>query len=112
MATNTLAKGVVAEDIVDGVGIECPRGAIVTVHYRGTLKSNGKEFDSSFGGDPVKFPLNQLIEGWQIGIPGMKPGGKRTLTLPWNVGYGEHGAPPDIPGKADLVFEIELISFR
>lgn len=108
----TLEQGVIAEDTLVGEGNECPPGAVVTVHYRGTLKSNGKEFDSSIGGAPVKFPLNQLIAGWQIGIPGMKIGGKRTLTLPWPVAYGAAGAPPEIPAKADLIFEIELITFK
>jgi len=108
----TLEQGVIAEDTIVGQGQECPPGAVVTVHYRGTLKSNGKEFDSSIGGAPVKFPLNQLIAGWQIGIPGMKIGGKRTLTIPWPVAYGAAGAPPDIPAKADLIFEIELITFK
>lgn len=108
----TLDKGVIAEDTVVGTGPDCPKGATVKVHYTGTLLSNGKKFDSSIGGPPIEFPLNGLIEGWKIGIPGMKAGGKRKLTIPWPVAYGEAGSPPEIPRKADLVFEIELISFR
>jgi FKBP-type peptidyl-prolyl cis-trans isomerase len=96
------------EDVVVGKGQVCPKGATVTVHYRGTLL-NGKEFDSSIGGDPITFPLGDLIEGWQEGIPGMKVGGKRKLTIPWQKAYGAAGSPPDIPAKADLIFEIELV---
>ncbi len=96
------------EEIKVGNGPVCKRGATVKVHYRGTLM-NGKEFDSSVGGDPITFPLGDLIMGWQEGIPGMKVGGKRKLTIPWQKAYGEWGSPPDIPAKADLIFEIELL---
>lgn len=99
------------EDTVVGTGPECPRGATITIHYRGTLM-NGQEFDSTTGSKPATFPLNRLIKGWQEGIPGMKAGGKRTLTIPYALAYGAAGAPPDIPAKSDLIFEIELISFR
>lgn len=104
----TLRGGVVAEDLQVGTGDVCKPGATVTVHYTGRLL-NGKVFDSSVGGDPVEFPLAQLIEGWQVGIPGMRAGGRRQLTIPWKLAYGEAGAPPEIPPKADLIFEIELI---
>ncbi|MCA3006241.1 MAG: FKBP-type peptidyl-prolyl cis-trans isomerase [Planctomycetaceae bacterium] len=104
----TLPGGVVVEDLVVGTGVTCKAGAVVTVHYRGTLTS-GKVFDESFGGDPVEFPLDQLIEGWQDGIPGMKVGGRRKLTVPWQKAYGAEGMPPEIPPKANLVFEIELL---
>ncbi|MFT3684006.1 MAG: FKBP-type peptidyl-prolyl cis-trans isomerase [Phycisphaerales bacterium] len=103
-----MSQPVKIEDLVVGAGPECKKGATVKVHYRGTLL-NGKEFDSSIGGDPITFPLNQLIEGWQEGIPGMKVGGKRKLTIPWQKAYGAAGSPPDIPPKADLIFEIELL---
>lgn len=99
-------------DITVGEGMECPAGATVEVHYRGTLM-DGKEFDSSYKrGESIEFPLNRLIEGWQKGIPGMKVGGKRELTVPWKMAYGEHGAPPSIPPRADLKFEIELLGVR
>lgn len=110
-AVPTLPNGLGIEDLVEGEGEECPKGATITIHYRGTLMS-GKEFDSTTGGEPATFPLRRLIVGWQEGIPGMKPGGKRKLTIPWAMGYGAAGSPPDIPAKADLIFEIELISFR
>lgn len=108
----TLPSGLVIEDMVVGTGAECPRGATVKVHYKGTL-TNGKEFDSSYGrGQPIEFPLANLIQGWQEGIPGMKVGGKRRLTVPYQMGYGERGFPPDIPPRATLIFEIELLGFR
>lgn len=100
------------EDIVVGSGIECKPNATVKVHYRGTLL-NGTEFDSSYKrGEPIEFALQRLIVGWQEGIPGMKVGGKRKLTIPWQKAYGEHGSPPAIPPRADLIFEIELLGTR
>lgn len=102
----------VIEDAVVGTGLECPQGATVKVHYRGTLM-DGTEFDSSYKrGQPIEFPLRNLIKGWQEGIPGMKVGGKRKLTIPYAMGYGVHGSPPAIPPKADLIFEIELLGVR
>ncbi len=100
------------EDDVVGSGVHCPAGAVVRVHYRGTLM-DGTEFDSSYKrGQPIEFPLTNLIKGWQEGIPGMKVGGKRKLTIPYQMGYGAHGSPPTIPPKADLIFEIELLGVR
>lgn len=97
------------EDIEVGGGDECPPNATVDVHYRGTLM-DGTEFDSSYGrGDPISFPLQNLIEGWQDGIPGMRVGGKRKLTIPYAKAYGEMGSPPAIPPRSDLIFEIELL---
>ncbi len=108
----TLPSGVIVDDITVGTGAECVRNSTVKVHYRGTLTS-GKEFDSSYGrGKPIDFPLRDLIQGWQDGIPGMKVGGKRKLTIPWSMGYGERGSPPAIPPRADLVFEIELLGVK
>lgn len=105
------SESVRIEDIVEGQGDACPKNATITIHYTGMLLS-GKVFDSSLPGQPVTFPLRRLIQGWQEGIPGMKVGGKRRLTIPWRMAYGEAGAPPDIPPRADLVFEIELFEFR
>jgi FKBP-type peptidyl-prolyl cis-trans isomerase FkpA len=100
------------EDIVVGTGAECKPNATVKVHYRGTL-TNGTEFDSSYKrGKPIEFPLPNLIQGWQEGIPGMKVGGKRKLVIPWQKAYGAQGHPPAIPPKSDLVFEIELLGTR
>ena len=102
----------IIEDINAGEGDECRPGATVEVHYRGTLM-DGTEFDSSYSrGKPIEFPLANLIQGWQEGIPGMKVGGKRKLTIPYRMAYGEFGSPPAIPPKSDLIFEIELLGTR
>jgi FKBP-type peptidyl-prolyl cis-trans isomerase len=112
----TLPSGVVIEDTLVGTGAECTNARqTVKVHYKGTLTAamGGTEFDSSYKrGEPISFPLGNLIKGWQEGIPGMKVGGKRKLTIPWSQAYGERGSPPVIPPKADLVFEIELLGVR
>lgn len=100
------------EDIQVGDGAECPAGATVKVHYTGTLM-DGTKFDSSKDrGEPITFPLGNLIQGWQEGIPGMKVGGTRKLTIPYAKAYGERGAPPAIPPRSDLKFEIELLDIR
>jgi peptidylprolyl isomerase len=95
-------------DVKEGEGEAVKAGAKVTVHYTGWL-TNGKEFDSSVGGQPVSFGLNQVIKGWTEGIPGMKPGGIRRLKIPAELGYGKAGAGSDIPPNAVLVFEVQLI---
>jgi FKBP-type peptidyl-prolyl cis-trans isomerase len=100
------------EDITPGTGKECPPGATVEVHYAGTLM-DGTKFDSSYDrGESITFPLGNLIQGWQEGIPGMKVGGKRKLTIPYAKAYGERGIPGAIPPKSDLVFEIELLGVK
>lgn len=86
----------------------------VTLYYKGYLTS-GKVFDQTGttanyeAGSPVTFTLNQLIPGWQLGLPLIKPGGKITLYLPASLGYGPYGQG-DIPGNAALIFEITLVS--
>ncbi|MBY0111519.1 MAG: FKBP-type peptidyl-prolyl cis-trans isomerase [Phycisphaerales bacterium] len=109
LATKKLDSGVIVEDLKLGEGSECKPGATVTINYHGTLKDGGTMFDSTRGKQPATFPLNRLIKGWQQGVPGMKPGGIRRLTIPYPQAYGENGRPPVIPAKADLVFIIELI---
>jgi peptidylprolyl isomerase len=107
-----LPGGLILEDLVVGTGVECKPDATVTIHYRGTLE-NGEEFDSSYKrGRPATFPLPNLIKGWQQGIPGMKVGGKRKLTIPYPLAYGEAGRPPTIPPKATLIFEIEMFDTK
>jgi len=96
-------------DVKEGTGTEVKPGATVKIHYTGWLK-DGTVFDSSVKrGQPAEFPLNNLIKGWQAGIPGMKVGGTRRLYIPYEQAYGARGRPPIIPEKADLVFEIELL---
>ena len=98
------------EDLVTGKGPEAVRGKSVQVHYTGWLL-DGTKFDSSVGGDPFSFRLGagEVIEGWDLGVAGMKGGGKRKLTLPPDLGYGARAAPPVIPPNATLVFEVELL---
>jgi len=101
----------VSEDLVVGTGPEAAKGDTVKVHYAGTL-TNGKEFDSSRKhGEPFDFRVGgrEVIKGWDEGVPGMKVGGKRKLTIPPSLGYGMRGSPPVIPPNATLVFEIELL---
>jgi FKBP-type peptidyl-prolyl cis-trans isomerase len=105
-----LEGGLIIEDIKIGDGYEVKAGGAVVAHYHGTLKEGGKIFDSSFDrGEPVSFPLNGVIEGWQKGVPGMKIGGIRKLTIPAKMGYGERGAGATIPPNSDLVFTIQLV---
>ena len=107
-----MGDGVKSWDVKVGEGEACPAGATVTIHYTGWTTS-GSQFDSSVGkGQPANFPLGNLIQGWQRGIPGMKPGGIRRLYIPYQLAYGEQGRPPSIPAKADLVFEVKLIAFK
>jgi len=84
----------------------------VEVHYTGWL-TDGTKFDSSVDrGEPAKFPLNGVIKGWTEGVGSMKVGGKRRLVIPPDLGYGDRGSPPRIPGGSYLVFDVELISIN
>ena len=104
--------GIKYRDLKEGTGPECPKGATVVCHYTGWL-TNGKVFDSSRKrGEPTEFSLNQVVKGWQEGIPGMKVGGVRKLVIPAALGYGAQGAGRDIPGGATLIFEVELVSIK
>ena len=102
------ASGLVYRVVTAGSGASPKATDTVKVHYRGTLTS-GKQFDSSYGGPPAEFPLNRVIPCWTEGVQLMKVGGKSTLVCPSTIAYGESGAPPDIPGGATLIFEIELL---
>jgi FKBP-type peptidyl-prolyl cis-trans isomerase len=97
-------------DEVVGTGPEVKKDDRIKVHYTGTLM-NGKMFDSSRGKDPfpVTVGAGMVIKGWDQGLLGMKAGGKRKLTIPWQDAYGEKGSPPSIPSKAALKFDIELL---
>ena len=99
-------------DVVAGTGdIECPAGAKVVMHYTG-WNLNGSVFDSSrTRGEPLNMGLGGLIKGWQLGVPGMKPGGIRRLYIPGDLAYGSRGSPPKIGPNATLVFEVKLLSF-
>ncbi|MDY3556120.1 FKBP-type peptidyl-prolyl cis-trans isomerase [Gemmata sp. JC717] len=103
-----VGDGLKIRDLKEGTGDPVAPGATVTIYYTGWLK-NGKQFDSNKGKGPNTWPLTSLVQGWQKGIPGMKPGGIRKLVVPAELGYGERGSPPDIPGGATLIFEVELV---
>lgn len=106
----TIQGGVKIEDIRVGNGPEAKPGKKVQVYYEGRLKSNNKVFDSSKQGNGFKFGLGrgEVIKGWDIGVAGMKVGGKRRITCPPHVAYGAKGSPPVIPPNSTLVFEVEL----
>lgn len=105
-----IGDGMKIWDVVEGSGVPVAKGERVTIHYTGWL-TNGTIFDSSVKrGEPAQFGLNGLIQGWQIGIPGMKPGGIRRLFIPPDLGYGVSGSGSTIPGNANLIFEVKLIS--
>merc|ERR1712150_298601 len=105
----TLKGGIQVEDVKEGSGPECKPGNMVGMYYEGRLKSNNKKFDGLKDGKPFKFKLGsgQVIKGWDLGVLGMKVGGKRKLIIPPKLGYGSAGAPPDIPPNSTLVFDIE-----
>ena len=99
----------VIEDIVVGDGAEATPGSTVDVHYLGVEYDSGEEFDSSWGrGQSINFPLQALIAGWQEGIPGMKVGGRRKLTVPPQKAYGPAGGGHQLSGKT-LIFVIDLL---
>jgi FKBP-type peptidyl-prolyl cis-trans isomerase FkpA len=103
----------IVDDLV-GNGPEARPGDTVRVHYTGTLM-NGTQFDSSREhGKPFDFKIGEggVIKGWDQGVIGMKVGGKRRLVIPQDLGYGEEGSPPNIPPKAGLKFDIELLELN
>ncbi len=110
----TTPTGLKIKDVTLGSGDAAQEGDLVTVHYTGRLFVNGAPadtFDSSeVRGQPITFALAQgrLIQGWVEGVPGMKPGGKRVLVIPPELGYGERGTP-NIPPGSTLWFEITLV---
>ena len=115
------SAGVKITDLRVGKGKPALVGATVRVHYTGWLQDTSKpddkgtKFDSSVDrGDPFLFPLGQhkVIPGWDLGVAGMQPGGKRRLVIPSALAYGPNGTPGGpIPPNATLVFDIELFDF-
>jgi peptidylprolyl isomerase len=112
------ASGLKIADIKVGTGASPKRGQICVMHYTGWLYQNGQKgakFDSSLDrGQPFEFPLGmgQVIKGWDEGVATMKVGGKRTLLIPPDLGYGARGAGNAIPPHATLIFEVELLAVK
>lgn len=100
------------EDLSVGDGAEAQAGNTVEAHYVGKSWSNGQQFDASWDrGSPLDFPLGagRVIQGWDQGIVGMKVGGRRKITIPPHLGYGEYGAPGAIAPNETLVFVVDLM---
>jgi FKBP-type peptidyl-prolyl cis-trans isomerase len=110
----------ISTDLTPGDGPEVSKGSTITAHYTGALVSNGQIFESSLdNGKPFTAKLEEpsetnggqgLIKGWVDGLTGMKAGGTRRLVIPYAQAYGEAGSPPNIPAKADLVFDIQVLA--
>lgn len=101
-------------ELSEGSGPAAKAGDAVEVRYRGWLEATGKVFDSSDGRGPFSFTLGkgEVIKGWDQGVLGMRPGGKRRLVIPPELAYGARGFPGVIPPQATLVFEVELTAIR
>jgi FKBP-type peptidyl-prolyl cis-trans isomerase FkpA len=108
----TTASGLQYEIVSEGTGSTPKASDKVTVHYKGTL-IDGTEFDSSYSrGQPVTFPLGNVIPGWTEGLQLIKTGGKAKLYIPSSLGYGERGAGAKIGPNETLVFEVELVAIE
>ena len=111
----TTPTGLKYLDTTAGAGAEAVNGKTISVHYTGWLDNSGQKgtkFDSSVDrGQPFSFTLGQgrVIQGWEQGFAGMKVGGKRTLYIPSELGYGARGAGSAIPPNANLIFDVELL---
>jgi peptidylprolyl isomerase len=99
----------VITDLVVGDGAEAVAGGTVLVHYVGVEHDSGDQFDASWDrGEPIRFPLAGLIQGWQDGIPGMRVGGRRRLVVPPHLAYGPAGSGHRLSGQT-LIFVIDLL---
>lgn len=109
----TDTKDLKIEDIKVGSGKEVKSGDNIVINYLGTLP-DGKKFDSSYDrGEPFETQIGtgQVIKGWDLGVVGMKVGGKRKLTIPPSLGYGPRAVGP-IPANSTLIFEVELVDVK
>ncbi len=99
-------------DLITGTGPEAKPDQMVTVHYVGVAFSTGEEFDASWNrGTPFQFPLGagRVIAGWDQGVAGMRVGGRRRLTIPPHLGYGNRGAGAAIKPGETLIFVVDLL---
>ncbi len=105
----------VIEDLLEGDGTEAKTGDTVSAHYVGVAHSTGEEFDASWNrGAPLDFKVGvgQVIKGWDQGLLGMKVGGRRKLTIPPHLGYGDRGAGGAIKPGETLIFVVDLVEVR
>jgi len=113
VSTKTLEDGLRIEDEKIGEGKEVVAGDTIRIHYLGTLE-NGEKFDSSYDrGQPfeTQIGVGAVIKGWDEGVVGMKVGGKRRLTIPADLGYGNQAVGP-IPANSTLIFDVELVAIK
>lgn len=113
ISSKTLENGLKIEDEKIGEGREVKSGDTIAIHYLGTLE-NGQKFDSSYDrGQPfqTQIGVGAVIKGWDEGVIGMKVGGKRRLTIPAELGYGNQAVGP-IPANSTLIFEVELMGIK
>ncbi len=109
---DTAPTELVLVDEIEGDGPEAVAGTTVLAHYVGVAHSTGEEFDASWNrGEPLSFRLGagQVIAGWDQGIQGMKVGGRRRITIPPHLGYGDRGAGGAIKGGETLIFVVDLV---
>jgi peptidylprolyl isomerase len=108
-------KKLIIKDLKEGDGPAAKPGDTVAVQYVGVNFNGGKQFDASWDrGEPFSFPLGagQVIKGWDVGVAGMKVGGRRMLVIPPDLGYGPDGQPPVIKPNETLVFVIDLLAVQ
>jgi peptidylprolyl isomerase len=113
--TVTTKSGLKYIDTKEGTGDKAQAGDTVEVHYTGWTTKDGQKFDSSLDrGQAFSFKLGQgrVIKGWDEGVAGMRVGGKRTLIIPAELGYGKRGAGDKIPPDAELKFDVELLKIK
>jgi peptidylprolyl isomerase len=112
---DTPPSDLVVEDQIVGEGATAVAGSTVVTHYVGVAHSTGEEFDASWNrGEPLSFQLGagQVIAGWDQGLQGMRVGGRRTITIPPHLGYGDRGAGAAIKGGETLIFVVDLVDVR
>jgi FKBP-type peptidyl-prolyl cis-trans isomerase FkpA len=108
-----IPDNLIIEDVLVGTGSAVKSGDSIVIHYAGTL-TDGTLFDNSYDrGEPfeTQIGVGNVIRGWDLGVPGMKVGGRRRLTIPAELGYGEQGTQ-NIPPGSTLIFELELLEIK